>query len=99
MTKLLFALLITTAISFSISTQAGTGVEVYGELIVEKGYLSFRSLEEDTYGAQVVLDDSTLENFHPECDKGLFTLVQSLRKDRSFEVVEVVCETLTTAGF
>jgi hypothetical protein len=97
MKTLMIALFFTLAIPFS--AQAGTGVDVYGELVIEKGYLSFRSLEKDTFGAEVVLDDSTLELFDPECDKGLFTLVQSLRKDRSFQVVDVVCETLTSAGF
>lgn len=96
LTTLLFTLI---TLSSSFSTSANTGVEVYGELVIEKGYLAFRSLEEESFGAQVILDDSELENFNPECDKGLFTLIQSLRKDRSYQVVDVTCETLTSAGF
>lgn len=71
---------------------ATIGVDVYGELVVGKGFLSFRSLEKESFGTEVVLDGETLENFNPGCDKGFFTLIQSLRKDNSYQVVDVVCE-------
>lgn len=77
------------------SAKASVATSVYGQIFDVKGGYVFSSLEEDTYGAEVEIDgDSFATNY--KCSEGIFTLVQSLRKDRSYEVIDVVCEELET---
>ena len=91
--------LLLTMFSLSQAAQASVAADVYGALSLKDGAIVFKSLEQDSFGAEVVIDESSLENVEIGCEEGLFTLVQSLRKDRSFEIIEVTCETLTNQGF
>lgn len=98
MKNLTIALLIT-LFSLIPAAQASVATEVYGELSLVQGDITFTSLEEESLGMQVRIDESNLEEIEVGCKEGLFTLVQSLRKDRSFQIVEVTCEMLTNAAF
>jgi hypothetical protein len=91
--------LLFTMFSLTQAAQASVATEVYGELSLQAGNIVFTSLEDQSYGIEVRIDESNLEEVEIGCEQGLFTLVQSLRKDRSFEILNVTCETLTSAGF
>lgn len=91
--------LLITLFSLIPAAQASVATQVYGELSLDRGDIVFTSLEDESFGVEVRIDESNLENVEIGCKEGLFTLVQSLRKDRSFEIVEVTCEMLTNASF
>lgn len=97
MKNLTLTLLIT---MFSLTaTQASVATDVYGALDLRDGFVVFKSLEHESFGQEVIIDETSFQNIEVGCEEGVFTLVQSLRKDRSFQIVDVICETLTNQGF
>lgn len=86
---------------FSLTQAANASVasDVYGMISLKEGVVVFKSLQQDSFGIEVEIDESSFENIDVGCEEGIFTLAQSLRKDRSFEILEVTCETLINAGF
>jgi hypothetical protein len=91
--------LLFTMFSLSQAANASVATDVYGMLSLKEGAIIFKSLEEASFGIEVQIDENSLENIEVGCGEGIFTLAQSLRKDRSYEVIEVTCETLTNASF